>query len=83
MNNKSGFVGGPMFDPFGLSIIVLTVFCLSFALHSDMYELCFVFINCVLIPFLDSALWLVAEVRIHSLSSQSLLRVLILILCMI
>ncbi|RVW62780.1 hypothetical protein CK203_058917 [Vitis vinifera] len=26
-----------------------------------MYELCFVFINCALIPFLDSALWLVAE----------------------
>ncbi|RVW29135.1 hypothetical protein CK203_102566 [Vitis vinifera] len=26
-----------------------------------MYELCFVFINCALIPFLDNALWLVAE----------------------
>ena len=62
---------------------MLTAFFLGFVLRSDMYELCFVFINCALIPFLDSALWLVAEVRIYSLSSQFLLRVLIPMLCMI
>ena len=83
MNNNWGFGGGPMFDPFQLSTVVLNVFCLIFVLHSDMHELYFVFINCVLISFLDSALWLVAEVRIHSHSSQPLLRVLSLILCMI
>ena len=72
-----------MFDPFRLSTVALDVFCPTFILHFDMYELYFVFINCALIPFLDSALWFVAEVRIHSHSSQSLLRVLILILSMI
>ena len=66
MQNKSGFVGGPMFDPFWLSIIVLTVFCLSFVLHSDMHRLYFVFINCALIPFLDGVLLFAAQVRIHS-----------------
>ena len=75
MSNKLGFGGGPMFDLFRLSTVVLNVFCLSLVLHSDMHELYFVFINCALILFLDSALWLVAEVRIHSHSSQSPLHV--------
>ena len=66
MSNKLGFGGGPMFDPFWLAIVVLTVFCLSFALHSNMHELYFVFINCALIPLLDSALLFAAQVRIHS-----------------
>ena len=29
-------------------------------------ELCFMFINCALTPFLDSALWLVAKVHTNS-----------------
>ena len=55
MNNKLGFGGGPMFDPFLLSTIALDVFFLTFILHFDMYELYFVFINCALILFHDSA----------------------------
>ncbi|RVX00244.1 hypothetical protein CK203_026657 [Vitis vinifera] len=35
-----------------------------------MYELCFVFINCALIPFLDSALWLMAEEALASLRQE-------------
>ena len=72
MNDKLGFGGGPTFDPFWLLIVVLDVFCLIFALHSDMHELYFVFINCVLILFLDKALWSVAQVRIHFHSDHSL-----------
>ena len=72
MSNKLGFGGGPMFDLFRLSTVVLSVFCLIFVLHSDMHELYFVFINCVLIPFLDSAFWLVAKVRMHFHPDHSL-----------
>ena len=54
-----------MFDLFRLSTVVLSVFCLIFVLHSNMHELYFVFINCVLISFLNSAFWLVAQVCTH------------------
>ena len=45
-----------MFDLFQLSTVVLNVFCLIFVLHCDRHELYFVFFNCVLTLFLDSAL---------------------------
>ena len=61
-----------MFDPYRLTTVVLNIFCLIFILHSDMHKLQFVFVNCVLISFLDSALWLVAQVRIYSHSDTSL-----------
>ena len=34
-------------------------------------ELCFMFINCALTPFLDSTLWLVAKVCTYSHSGHS------------
>ena len=44
----------------------------DFVLDLVTCHLYFVFINCALTSFLDSALWIVAQVRIYSHPSHSL-----------
>ena len=73
MQDKLGFGGGPaLLDvSFGSPFDCIVLYD-DFVLNLVALELCFVFINYALTPLFDSALWLVAQVRIHSSSGYSL-----------